>query len=574
MCGIHGFTRNMGGSIEIFDMIDISNKRGPDGEGAFTSNDIFLGHNLLAITEEKEKSLQPIFNDGCALVYNGEIYNYKELRDSLSCEFKTDSDTEVLFKGLELSDNPLDFISRLDGMYALSFLDRKNNCLYLARDHAGVKPLYYYKFEDKFAFSSSLKSLFVLSIEKTLNKPSLVYYTHCGYVPGPNTLINNVYKLCPGQVLKINLNNLHIDKYSVYDNIKYEERDFDKEEFRYEVEQAVKQCLIGRREIGLFLSGGLDSSMILHEASKYLQNIKTFTTRFQDSGQDKKYNSDADCAKRLAALYNTEHLDFNISCKDYLNSIKRTINRLEEPRFGKNIPAYLLMNEEMAKRGIVVTLSGDGGDEVFTGYKHHREIKKRKHASDYIQQWAQIKNLSPNHVKQLNPEKCSRNFKSWFPDILNMDYINNHLFIECMTHLPEDYLIRNDKLGMSVSMEGRFPLTTKRFREYALGLRGKEKMQLQKEGLTAPFKVLPKLAYNGMLPDFIINKEKTGWSIPTTKWLSDKDFVNGLKKEVMSSDYYEPINGLFKIKDLKSNMKTDMTVFYFRLWAKEFNVSI
>ena len=581
MCGIHGFTWSDEGQINK--MIELSHKRGPDGNGKFVDKNISLGHNLLAITEEPSISEQPWSFDGNkVLSYNGEIYNYKELKqyliDTYSLEFSTDADTEVLAKGLLKEGR--EFIKKLDGMFAIAWYEKEANTVTIARDSSGVKPVYYSKKDGNLCFSSSIKSLLSLGLERKLDHAAFSIYQCLGYVPGPKTLISAVKKLVPGEMVTFSIQEGKvIDTQCITPKFNVQPSEFTPEGFRDAVSSSVKDCLMGRRPIGLFLSGGLDSSMILHELAQYDNKPRTFTTRFEcnKSESHQQFNEDADLAHKLSVKYGTEHTDFLVTLPNFLDAVEPCIEALEEPRFNKNTPAYYLLNQELARQGIVVTLSGDGGDEVFTGYKHHLGVNPQRTPLHYIQQWfmlTKFKQQIPSKQPAMRPDVFANYAAKWFPcSSMGKDPMNNHLFVETLTHLPEDYLIRNDKLGMNFSMEGRFPLTMRRFKEYILSIASSKKMSKKESGLTKPFKKLPKIAYKGFLPDYIIDKKKTGWSIPTGEWLSSKEFRGEFLEPTLKKGYHQGTDDLFNFNAIKG-MKPEMTIFYFRVWAKKYGITI
>ncbi len=581
MCGIHGFTWQS--QEQIDKMIQLSESRGPDADGSYKDSHISLGHNLLAITEAPVVSTQPWeMHDKNVLCYNGEIYNYQELRSEIQSKynhsFQTDSDTEVLAYGLFYEG--IEFIKKLDGMYAIAWYDRDKRTVTLARDCSGVKPVYYSKKPEGICFSSSIKSLLSLGLETKLDHTAFAIYTNIGYVPGPKTLISSVKKLIPGEVITYDIrNDEYENEFCVTPEFSGSQVDFVPSDFRDAVSQSVKKCLMGRRPIGLFLSGGLDSSMILHELVNYDNKPKTFTTRFDCKNKDSqdRFNNDADIALRLSKEYNTDHTDFVVTLSNFLDAVEPCIEALEEPRFNKNTPAYYLLNQELARQGIVVTLSGDGGDEIFTGYKHHKFVRPQGGAPNYLNQWynlTKFKQAIPFNGGGISQNSVANYMTKWFPcSSMCRDHMNNHLFIETLTHLPEDYLIRNDKLGMNFSMEGRFPLTLKSFKEYVLSINSSKKMSLKYDGLTKPFKLIPKQAYKGHLPDYIIDKMKTGWSIPTTEWLSSKKFRGEFLDPALKKGYHQGTDDLFNFSAIKG-MKPEMTIFYFRVWAKKYNITL
>ena len=568
MCGIHGF--NYSDSKKINRMIEASNSRGPDGDGSYSDNHITLGHNLLAITEDSTSSKQPwILNDRFVLCYNGEIYNYEQLRLELKSDgetFETDSDTEVLAKGLR--SHGINFIHRLEGMYAIAWYDKHEGTLVLARDAAGAKPLYTHIKDDKLVFSSSIKSLSAAGINLSLHpntKLGLLYPS--GWKVGTNTYLKDISKLYPGQIIKYRLSGLQkiVDEHT-HRKIVTVDKPVDYEEFRHNVSESVKMCLMGRRPIGLYLSGGLDSSMILHELVQYQNKPKTFTTRFQypESGckKNKGINSDADVAQQLSKHYGTDHTELFVTEQNYIDSFEDTVWALEEPFENKSTPAYYLLNKTVSENGIVVTLAGDGGDEVFTGYTRHLAISK----------------MHPDELKKMSsPRHFGRSSMRWFPsECLSDDPINNILYQESLGRVADDFLIRNDKLGMNFSMEARFPLTIRKFREYALSIPWEQKIQ------NSETKVIPKVAYKGLLPDYVINKHKTGWSTPKSFLLNNN--FRDWAMDILSPNYYPPTESLIdssgildlfaaSSRDYKTSQKCLGSI-AFKIWAKLFKVSI
>jgi len=333
MCGIYGI---IGYQPKILTKIMKASKyRGPDNNGTYCDENISIGHNLLAITDDANISKQPwtikTNKNTHVLSYNGEIYNYLDLKIELEnqgCIFQTESDTEILATGLKLYGK--EFLYKLDGMFAIAWYDKNKNTLSLARDQSGVKPLYYTT-RNKIAFSSSVDSLMACDIDTQLDKFAFSLYSYFGFVPGPKTCFKYVQKLYPGQVLVFDLKSkriiedLHLHKQLI-------DVEYHPEELQDYISKTTKKCLMGKRKIGLFLSGGLDSSIILHEASKYHKNINTFTTSFKyNDKHNKRYNDDALTAKKLTNLYNTKHHELNISLDDFINNLEKTTKIFSEP---------------------------------------------------------------------------------------------------------------------------------------------------------------------------------------------------------------------------------------------------
>ena len=636
MCGIHGF--NWSNDSQIKKMVKSASQRGPDGDGIYVDDSISIGHNLLAITENAKLSKQPWkIGDRYILSYNGEIYNYKDIQNNLEqkgYKFKTDSDTEVLAVGL--AEYGPELLDTLDGMYAIAWYDKQTGTVMLARDHAGVKPLYYMQYNGKLIFSSSINSIKKIQNTTELDVVAFQLFMNFGYVPGPKTLYDEIKKITPGESIIFGVKDGKVKKRSIVKFSIDQNQQFDPAEFRDKVSTSVRQCLMGKRPIGLFLSGGLDSSAILHELAQYDNKPKTFTTRF-DCGNCKKaddfFNSDANIAKRLSEHYNTDHTELCVSMEDFMDAIEPCYSAIEEPRYNRNSPVYYLMNKEIARQGIVVTLAGDGGDEIFTGYSRHPKIpihKKGKNQINHaIGDWHHltrfVKNLNSlytwynRHLKwHIDDAFLVDYMGKWLPDSLfGNDSVNNYLAVESLTVLPEDFLIRNDQLGMNFSMEGRFPLTTKMMKEYALGISSSVKMiehetkldfsprqiqlnpKKQKKHVIKDIKRLPKTAYDGHMPDYVINKFKTGWSIPddrsTFSWWDSEDFnekwvypvmgkpIDGAFWSITSSDYYTEVDKLFDPrmifweKQSGGNFvlsKFGIGAFFFKVWAKQNKITV
>ena len=585
MCGIHGFT--WGDQHVVSKMVEESRVRGPDGHGTYVDEGISLGHNLLSIVADKYASKQPwILDDRWVLCYNGEVYNFKDLKRELRGlgeVFSGKTDTEVMAVGLRRYG--LDFLRKVDGMYAVAWYDKKEKTLLLARDCAGTKPLYWTHTKKGIVFSSMIRSMFVHDeIERKLDMFGFKVYNRLAYIPGPKTMLRGVSKLYPGQVLKFEITSgkILLDTH-VHDKIVTSRHPIDYEEFRNNVKQATKKCLMGHRDIGMFLSGGLDSSMILHEMSsmgKFKDSIRTYTTIFESyDGHDplmktNHVNSDAMVARILAKKYKTEHTEMLITKENFLLGYHEYMRAVEEPRGNKHTPVYYMLNERMAKDGIVVTISGDGGDELLTGYKKHIYYANQPwwpHDLDKIEMYGPFRDQGgyawDGDLKEY--------LYSWFPaDCLGDDWMNNQLFVETLTLLPEDFLIRNDKLGMNFSMEARFPLTTRSFRKYALSISSKYKYRKKEEKGLLNMKIAPRDAYRGRMPDEVVNKWKSGWSSPKeyNKSKEVRDHMKFIENKV--GDIREMCRDKKILKEYGNPYGKCRSVFNMCLWADTFNITV
>ena len=591
MCAIHGIV-DVKPEL-MMKMVKTAHHRGPDGNSIFKDDYITLGHNLLSIVGKVEDGKQPYEHENCVLVYNGEIYNYKDL------EHNSKNDTEALAKGLK--NEGWEFLKKCDGMFALAFYNKTTKELILARDTNGTKPLYYGYINDKLYFSSEIKSLLECGFERKICKKALGLYYNQGYVPGYLTMFEGIKKLVPGQVLVNDKSyNLLDYKLDVIDNL---DIDHVKREVQLKHNYSVQQTLMGRRNIGLFLSGGLDSSSILYEMKELGLKPRTFTSSFATTDPKSLLNHDSKLAERLCKEWGIENNVLYQTQQDYVDSIEDAFYALEEPRQGKSFPTYYNMNKFISSNDITVTLAGDGGDELFAGYKHH--IKQENWQDKLF--W-----LSAYNTPLKNPElRCSLNdqmnyLNEWLPvKQLQEDELNNFLYTESLNSLAEDFLVRNDKLGMAFSMEGRFPIINKTLRDYVRAL--PSELKIDKKFSDFPktkHKYLQKKSYEGLLPDYILNHRKTGWRFPTDEILIGrmdqpapdkgvlKDYIRETlnDKELMDIFEYEEkdiedryLNNREHVKNDKGTdkagpgLKSQKELFCtlnFAVWKKVYNMSL
>lgn len=514
MCGIHGITGS--GRVEkVRKMVEKAHLRGPDGSGAWSDDVLALGHNLLSIVDEANVSIQPWTYAGQQLVFNGEIYNYRDLRKTLRSQCHTDTDTEVLARGL--AEQGISFLARIDGMYAFAWYHPDTKILILARDTNGAKPLYYGYHDNQLAFSSHIQSLLEVGFPRQVSKEGFRHFFHAGLTVGPTTLFEGVSRLLPGEVLTINL----VTGAKKHRNIQKAPDPFlgTTEEaidlLKIKLQQSVALTLGGRRQVGLFLSGGMDSAAIYSELVSGLQSPqRSYTTRFELPHPECNHNGDADAAYELTRSQGTPHGEVLIGQAEWVNYFEPAIVALEEPRQGKSHAAYYACNKAMAESGCVVTLSGDGGDELLAGYKHHLDSPSFTNRLRALRP----RRLLKSSDLQLSLEEQVAYWTRWIPKGgLTADPLNDFLYIESLSILAEDFLIRNDKLGAAFSMEARFPMLCSIFRDFCRSIPGFKKVQ---RGLWASNnKILLRKAYQHALPKSITQKNKTGWRAPTDDWI-------------------------------------------------------
>ena len=568
MCAIHGIFWPSKESMSK--MIEQAHHRGPDGNGQWNDEHITLGHNLLSIVDEVKASLQPWFHNDYVLIYNGEIYNYKELQSTINHSFKTNTDTEVLVAGIEQYGKS--FIHKLDGMFAFACYNKKTKKLIIARDSNGAKPFYYCNFNNRFVFSSEIKSILSLGFPRKVSKEGFKHYYHSGLVAGYLTMFEGINKLVPGEILEIDVTtntkhstNVNNDRIIPFDGNVKDIPDL----IREKLKKAVEMTLMGRREIGLFLSGGLDSSSIFYElihSSKTKPN--TFSTRFVEPHKDSNYNEDANLAKMLSEQFNSNHKEVLIGEQEWIDNLEKCVLALEEPRQGKSFPAYYATNKLLSDNGMTVTLSGDGGDELLAGYKHHQVPILRKDDRTFKKK---LEMLRAGH-KGLNNKDLNISVNeqweylmSWLPKgKLTGDPLNDFMYIECLQVLSEDFLIRNDKLGMAFSMEARFPMMCNVFKDFIRSIPGKEKVnnEFLKVNHSLYNKHLLRKAYKNKLPDSIVNKVKSGWRSPTDDWMVGSK-AHPSKNNSSMKDYFRSLLNNKEIMDIFEITKDDIENRYF-----------
>ena len=502
-------------------MVEKAKHRGPDGKGIWGDEFITLGHNLLSIVDTPPQSSQPWHTESHVMVYNGEIYNYRELRSKVGGDFVTGTDTEVLIRGYEKFGK--EFFYECDGMFAAAIYNKRSKKLVLVRDSNGAKPLFYGQLNGKLAFSSEVSSLLELGFERKVSLDGFKHYYYSGLTAGPVTCFHGISRLIPGEIQEIdlssgaryvsNINDRPIEPFSSNESdIPFLLRD--------KLKQAVSMTLMGRREIGLFLSGGMDSSSVLYEMASSLGiSANTFSTKFEIPHKKCNHNEDAILAAQLSELYGAVHREIKINEQAWLDNLEGAVLALEEPRQGKSYSAYYATNKFLSDNGIVVTLSGDGGDELLAGYKHYYNHPTFKHRLDSIRQ---------HHRTLLDPKKQLSNtdqhayLMSWVPKGgLTGDQLSDIMYVESLHTLSEDFLVRNDKLGMAFGMEARFPMMCNVFKNFARSIPGRLKAAPKHSGLhwDQCNKHLLRKAYENRLPDFITKKNKTGWRAPTDDWV-------------------------------------------------------
>ncbi len=578
MCGIYGITER--NEKLISDIIKKCSHRGPDGSGIHTSDNITLGHNLLSITSKASNSAQPWISErGNILTYNGEIFNYNDLLNIYKNKFlpKTTCDTELLSW---LFDNfPYEKVisSLIDSMHSLAWYNKSSNEIILSRDHAGIKPLYFAFVNSGIIFSSEIKGLLSSVVDSNkIDRHALACTSLLGVNVLRQTIFKGIYKVFPGETIVYDLANKKIKRAFRTIVKPNSNKRLKVDEFLEATSLAIKNSTLGMRKIGLFLSGGIDSSIVAYELNKNLNNINSFTNIMDPNeiidGED--HNSDAKIAKLYSQNLGLNHVEVKITpniISEYWND---TIKFMEEPRYNWNLPMYYFTNKFLSQNNIVVTMSGDMGDELYGGYSNYYRIKniidKPKTWDEFIKLWMK-KFASPiklnvkfddNDLLELLKECLPEEL--WNPE----DLANSAMALDCITMVSEDFFSRNDKFGMAFSMEGRFPFSSKKYMEYCLSINSDHKFGNNLNQTKIPVKK----SYNKILPNYILSKQKTGWSVPITSWLNQFESIKDKYIETCSTD--DGIDQILSKENYIGNTKRMIVTWMLRSWAQEYKMSL
>jgi len=586
MCGIVGFIDKKKETSQAIleNMRESINYRGPDSVGSeiYEENnyDIGLGHRRLSILDLSPLGSQPMYYEHLTLIHNGEVYNFDSIKKELieiGYKFDSHTDTEVILKAFHAWG--VESVHKLRGMFAFSIYDKKEQKLYIFRDRAGVKPLYYYKNDEIFLFGSELKSFSQHpKFKKDINNQALPYYFRFGYIPAPLTIFKNSYKLQAGHYLTVNCNDnsyTQMPYWSVEKFYMENKNQQSEEEILAQLEELLldsfKLRMVSDVPVGVFLSGGVDSSLItalLNRESK--EPLKTFTIGFEE----KNYN-EAKFAKEVAEHLGTDHTEYYCTKEDMLKVIKDLPTMYDEP-FGDSSAIPTLLVSKLAKEKVSVVLSGDGGDEAFVGYSKYFALEKilklqqsplkRKllHLITNIlneERVEKLNNLLPASKKQKNIKDKYQKFKnavnsknisemfinaSSYVDTKTLDsvLINSNIDVnitdfsiltktkslsqleqmmlcDYKTYMANDILTKVDRASMSVSIEAREPFIDHKIIEFIAKVPTDIKYKEEKGKY-----LLKKILYK-YVPKSLIERPKSGFQVPLYEWLK-----NDLKEEL------------------------------------------
>lgn len=609
MCGIVGFVdkRKKNEKEEIIKkMADRINHRGPDGEGYFCDKTIALGHKRLSIIDLNTGS-QPIYNEDKTLVivFNGEIYNYEELKADLikkKHKFKTKTDTEVLIHGYEEYKEKL--FSKLRGMFSFVIYDKKNEELIGVRDYFGIKPFYYYKDKDNFLFASEIKAFLEYpNFKKEVNKDALKMYLIFQYSVFEETFFKNVYKLKPGHYFKYKNGKLKVNQYF---NIDYEKTNKSYEVYKKELKEVLENSIkyhsiTSDVEVGSYLSGGVDSSYVV----SVLKPDKTFSVGFDMPGFD-----ETEYAKELSNILKIKNKQKKITSDEFFDILPTVMYHTDEPHANlSTVPLYFL--SKLASQDLKVVLSGEGSDEMFAGYNEYYEqlllkiytkiplffreklanlVTKLPHFPGqntikmygkpfferYIGHGTIMDSNEANKILNenlRNEETIGDIIKPIYENVKNCDDITKKMYIDMHFWLPQDILLKADKMTMANSLELRVPLLDIELFRYSKQI--PTKYLLNKETK----KIFRDIARE-KIPEEWSKRRKLGFPVPFSKWLKEEKYYN-IVKDYFNKDYVtdffdkEYINNLLNehYNNIKNNGRKIYNIYVFLIWYEVYFIN-
>ena len=572
MCGIFGFTGYEENQlVKAREALNVLRHRGPDQWSDYNDENLYIGHQRLSILDLSAYGKQPMISHdkNVIIAINGEIYNFLALRKELekTHTFQSTSDSEVILYGyIEWGIDSL--VERIDGMYAISIYDKKTNELYLVRDRAGIKPIYYSILRQQFLWASELKA-----IEKFYEDDKVLNYDYTAlfdfltyrFIPTPKSKYKNVFKLEPGHYIKVDT------KTNNFEKIKYWELKVNKcndnintaiQTIETLIIESINEQMIADVPVGFFLSGGMDSSTVVAMAALNHRNINTFSIGFTDKAHDESAYADL-----IAQRFNTHHYKKILGQNEVKQIFHKIKSWYDEP-FGDTscFPTYMV--SKFAREKVTVALSGDGGDEIFGGYNWYKTfekvqkspLKNLKWLRGIVEKLSTIKGRGGNIFKKLaillitdevekyaairgslSHKQKEKYRKAWrisddYDDFwYYRKYYNKELdiytrlqFVDFNTYLPDDILTKVDRVSMAVSLECRVPLLKKELIEYCFSLNQNVRIA------NGELKGVMKRTFDKYLPDEITHRSKRGFSIPLKKWSNLLDGKDTKQEKILA----------------------------------------
>ena len=568
MCGIAGVLQFNGAPVNrdvVSSMTSILAHRGPDGEGLFFGKSVGLGHRRLAIIDVTEAGKQPMPNEDETIwiTFNGEIYNFQEIREELQVlgyRFRSGADTEVILHAYE--EWGIECLQRFNGMFAFALWDERKRRLWVVRDRLGVKPLFYCVLPDRFLFGSEIKALLQdPALEREVDYKALAYFVSLNYTPAPVTLFNRVRQLLPGHYLIVEESGSVQDV--AYWDLRYHETENRgeqayMEEFNAILEDSIRLRLISDVPYGAFLSGGVDSSSMAYVMSRRMKEpVKTFAIGFSEDSFDELVY-----ARQVASIIQSDHHEHIVTDKDAA-ILPRLVWHAEEPTADSSMVAVYYL-AEMSRKHVTMVLSGDGADEILAGYETYQAFYAHR-LYRFLPAWLRRYFIAPIiHSLPVSDSKVSWDFKlrrfvtgaersteeahaSWrmifdadarqqllspvldqpgaladpfdlykeaFAQSTAHHPLNRMLDVDTRLYLPNDMLVKVDRMTMAHGLEAREPFLDYRLVEFMARVPPRLKL---KHGLHK--KYLLKRSMRGKLPQTILNRKKQGFNVPNSRWI-------------------------------------------------------
>lgn len=608
MCSINGFTWCDEELARRMNMA--TSHRGPDGTGVFTGAGITLGHNRLSILDLTDAGAQPMkSSDGRFVIsFNGEIYNYRELKCELSSyPFKSGSDTEVILAAYAAWGDAA--FARLNGMFAFALWDEKEKILRLVRDPVGIKPLYYHMSGKRLIFASEIKAILLHpDVPRHIDPLALDCYLRVNYVPAPLTMFSGIKKLLPGQMLHYHNGGIVISDYrdKKATELSSEPRKVLARELREQVHKSVKAQLVSDRSIGLYLSGGVDSSAVLEGMAAAKGQVETFSVGFElkEGEQQEKFNADFLLARKTAKHFGATHHEVLVSPEEIIPLFEEAVYHLDEPISNATVIPMLKL-ARFAKKRVAVVLGGDGGDELFGGYEryqwsllssYYRSLPqamrsvadsllprlKKLDTAPGIERYARFHFLKEEVLRPLlapsayHATAAQNFFAEHFFREIRKPFETQFLETDRASWLVDESLLRSDKLSMAGGLEVRVPLLDVPLTDFA------DTIPLRHKVSPWRTKIILKEAFRGHIPDELLSQPKRGWFSPGAKWLR-YPHVASFAREVLSPHYTAATAGLFHWEKVRSLLEAHLAGEYhltelwalltLQVWARRFHIS-
>ena len=584
--------------------------RGPDDKGIWIDNNIYLLHTRLKILDLSKDSSQPMHKDNYVICFNGEIYNFKKLKLELTNKghsFFSNGDTEILISAWK--EWGVSMLKKLDGMFSFVIWDTKNKNLFLARDRFGKKPLVYCIKDNSIFFASDVKSLACLIEGNSLNKEAIQSLFRFRFIHEPMTIYKNFIKLSPGSFMKFNNYGAKVEDW-YYKSLKNKKPQLDSmQQLKNLVNKAVNKRLVSDVPLGIFLSGGIDSAIIMSSIAEHEKKVPTFTVGFKNQ---KKYYDESTSAKKISKYFGFENKTIYLDQKKVLSSIDQILDANDEP-FADSSAIAMHMISNSVKDDIKVALTGDGGDELFGGYNKYTSYKWKKlmlflpnklkyilisYLSDnkenfflnfmrkfkrFLESYDDdIEKMQINYLDQLNHKEYEGLFgeekkslpNSLFSGSKNLTELNKVLFRDFRFSLLGDMLVKLDRHSMANSIELRSPFLDKDIVNLAFNIPSKKKIGFLNG------KLILKECYKDSFPNWYFKMPKRGFEVPLSNWLKkDLKYLveESTKPKVLESLDIKNLNIISNWKQEFYNGKKDNSwklwvfISYYH-WAKSNNI--